>query len=231
MWKFAEFCGLRTRLSRRRVRSSTALIGAAAAIKGSGNMVAAQRANAASAQPAPVADTVDLRLHINGRIYPFTTEARVGAHDKREEPFSWHSFGAQFAEVRVDPLLGEVRVRRVVSVHDIGRVLNAKTARSQIQGGVVWGIGMALMEHTVHDERNARLVTRNLADYLVPVNPDAPDIEVLFIDEPDPHFNALGARRIGEIGITGVAAAVANAVYHATGRRVRNLPITPEALL
>lgn len=161
--------------------------------------------------------------------HPAVTD--VGEHDKPEEPFSWYSFGAQFAEVRVDPLLAEVRVRRIVSVHDIGRVLNAKTARSQIHGGVVWGIGMALMEHTVYDERDARLVTRNLADYLVPVNPDVPDIEVLFIDEPDPHFNALGARGVGEIGITGVAAAVANAVYHATGRRIRNLPITPETLL
>jgi xanthine dehydrogenase YagR molybdenum-binding subunit len=163
------------------------------------------------------------------RPHPAVTD--VGAHDKPEEPFSWYSFGAQFVEVRVDPLLGEVRVRKVVSVHDIGRVLNAKTARSQIQGGVVWGIGMALMEHTVFDQRDARLVTRNLADYLVPVNPDVPDIDVLFLDKPDPHFNALGARGVGEIGITGVAAAIANAVYHATGKRIRDLPIAPEALL
>lgn len=154
-----------------------------------------------------------------------------GNDGKPEEPFSWHSFGAQFAEVRVDPDLGEVRVSRFVSVQDIGRVLNHKTARSQIQGGVVWGLGMALMEHTVFDRRNARIVTRNLADYLVPVNPDVPDIEVIFIDEPDPHFNALGARGIGEIGITGVAAALANAVYHATGKRVRDLPITPDLLI
>ncbi|HEX9466688.1 MAG TPA: xanthine dehydrogenase family protein molybdopterin-binding subunit [Alphaproteobacteria bacterium] len=154
-----------------------------------------------------------------------------GNDGKPEEPFSWHSFGAQFAEVRVDPLTGEVRVTRFVSVQDTGRVLNAKTARSQIQGGVVWGLGMALMEHTVFDKRNGRIVTRNLADYLVPVNPDVPDIEVIFIDKPDPHFNALGARGMGEIGITGVAAAVANAVFHATGRRIRDLPITPDLLV
>ncbi len=155
----------------------------------------------------------------------------VKAHDAPRDQFSWYSFGAQFAEVRVDPMLGEVRVRRFLSVQDIGRVLNAKTARSQIQGGVVWGIGMALMEHTAYDERTARIVTRNLADYLVPVNPDVPDIDVVFLDAPDPHFNALGARGIGEIGITGVAAAIANAVYHATGRRIRDLPITPDLLI
>jgi len=148
-----------------------------------------------------------------------------------EERFAFQSFGAQFAQVRVDADLGEVRVARFASVHDIGTVLNEKTARSQVYGGVIQGIGMALMEETLLDPRTGRVVTRNLADYHVPVCLDVPDIAVGFVGVPDPHMNALGVRGIGEIGITGVAAAVANAVYHATGVRVRDLPITPDKLL
>jgi len=161
------------------------------------------------------------------------TRAAQADHDPAaiKDEFSAHSFGAHFVEVRVDPALGTVRVTRVVSAMDVGRVLNPRTAASQIRGGVVWGIGMALMEATVYDGRDGRLVTRNLADYLVPVNPDIPPIEVILLDVPDPHFGPLGARGVGEIGITGVAAAIANAVHHATGRRVRRLPITPETLL
>ncbi|MBV8614270.1 MAG: xanthine dehydrogenase family protein molybdopterin-binding subunit [Acetobacteraceae bacterium] len=161
-----------------------------------------------------------------------TREARAD-HDPGavKERFSAHSFGAHFVEVRVDPELGTVRVARVVSAMDVGRVLNPRTAASQIRGGVVWGVGMALMEATVYDERDGRLVTRNLADYLVPVSPDVPPIEVILLDAPDPRFGPLGARGVGEIGIVGVAAAIANAVRHATGRRVRRLPITPETLL
>ena len=120
---------------------------------------------------------------------------------------------------------------RFASVHDIGTVLNEKTARSQVYSGVIQGIGMALMEETALDPRTGRVVTRNLADYHVPVCLDVPDIAVRFVGVPDPHMNALGVRGIGEIGITGVAAAVANAVYHATGVRVRDLPITPDKLL
>lgn len=114
---------------------------------------------------------------------------------------------------------------------DVGRVINSKTARSQILGGVVWGIGMALMEESVVDRKTGRFVTTNLADYRIPVNADVPEIEVHFIDKPDLELNPLGARGLGEIGMTGVAAAIANAVYHATGKRVRDLPITPEKLL
>ncbi len=148
-----------------------------------------------------------------------------------EEKYAFQSFGAHFIEVAVDPDLGEVRVRRVVSAMDVGRVLNQKTARSQVIGGVVWGIGMALMETTALDHRRGRIVTRNLADYLVPVNADAPDIEVIFIGQPDPHISAMGCRGLGEIGITGITAAIANGVFHATGKRVRDLPITPEKLI
>jgi xanthine dehydrogenase YagR molybdenum-binding subunit len=145
--------------------------------------------------------------------------------------YGFLSFGAHFVEVRIDPALPRVRVTRTVSVMDVGRVLNPRTATSQIRGSVVMGIGMALMEHTIPDPRTGRAVNDNLADYAVPVNPDTPAMAVEFIDEPDPQMGPLGVRGVGEIGITGLAAAVANAVWHATGRRVRELPITPEKLL
>jgi xanthine dehydrogenase YagR molybdenum-binding subunit len=146
------------------------------------------------------------------------------------EKFSFHSFGAQFVEVRFDEELARLHVSRALGVFDCGRILNAKTARSQMIGGITWGIGMALLEETVRDERGG-IVTNNLADYHVPVNADIPNLEVQFVEEPDFNLNPLGARGIGEIGITGVAAAIANAVYHATGVRVRDLPIVPEKLL
>ncbi len=144
---------------------------------------------------------------------------------------SFHSFGAQFVEVRFDEELARLHVSRALGVFDCGRVLNPKTARSQMLGGITWGIGMALLEETVRDPRAGAVVTNNLADYHVPVNADVHAIEVLFIEEPDLTFNPLGARGMGEIGITGVAAAIANAVYHATGVRVREVPIVPERLL
>jgi xanthine dehydrogenase YagR molybdenum-binding subunit len=150
-------------------------------------------------------------------------------------PESWkyamHSFGAQFAEVRVDPDLGEIRVSRWVGAFGVGNVLNAKTARSQLMGGIIMGIGMALMEKSVMDPRTGRFVTQDLADYHVPVNPDVPDMDILFVPEDDPYVNELGVKGIGEIGITGVSAAIANAVFHATGKRLRELPLTPDKLL
>ena len=159
-------------------------------------------------------------------------EARADAKPGEEkDKFSMHSFGAQFAEVHVEPDLGEVRVTRWVGAFGVGRLLNAKTGRSQLIGGIVYGIGMALMEHTVMDLNLGRVVTADLAEYHVPVNADVPAIEALVVDEYDPHINPLGAKGIGEIGITGVAAAIANAVYHATGKRVRDLPITLDKLL
>jgi len=163
-----------------------------------------------------------------GRI----VEAKVDEQEKPERKnYATHSFGAHFVEVRVDEAIGRVSVSRVVSAIAAGRVLNAKTARSQLLGGVVWGIGFALLERTVRDVRDARLVTKDLADYLVPVNADVPAIDVLMVPEEDPWVNAIGAKGMGEIGIVGVAAAVANAVFHATGKRVRDLPITLEKLL
>jgi xanthine dehydrogenase YagR molybdenum-binding subunit len=136
---------------------------------------------------------------------------------------------AVFAEVKVDEQLGVVRVTRVVSAVAAGRILNTKTATSQILGGVVWGIGMALHEETLIDHRFGRIMNANIAEYHVPVNADVHDIKVIFVDEPD-DSNPLGIKGLGEIGIVGVAAAVANAVYHATGTRVRNLPITLDKL-
>lgn len=145
--------------------------------------------------------------------------------------YSVHGFGAVFARVRVDPDLGEVRLDRLVGAFAAGRILNPKTARSQLTGGMVWGIGQALHEHSVRDARTARMVTRDLADYHIPVHADVPDLEVLLIPEEDPHVNELGAKGLGELSTPGVAAAIANAVYHASGIRVRDLPITPDRLL
>ena len=145
--------------------------------------------------------------------------------------YSSFSFGAQFAEVRVDADLGQVRVSRMVGAFDPGRILNAKTARSQFMGGIVWGISMALYEDTVYDERLGRIVNNNLAEYHVPTNMDVGTIDVMWVNEEDDHVSPIGAKGIGEIGITGSAAAIANAIYHATGKRVRDLPITPDKLL
>ncbi len=150
---------------------------------------------------------------------------------KEQGQYSFHSFGAQFVKVRVDPDLGRVHVMRIVSVFDVGRVINPKTARSQALGGIIQGIGMALMEQTHYDHRNGAPVTASLADYLVPVNADIQSIEPTFLNIPDPYISSMGARGIGEIAITGVAPAIANAVFNATGKRVRELPITIERLL
>ncbi|MFD1659020.1 xanthine dehydrogenase family protein molybdopterin-binding subunit [Streptomyces caeni] len=140
------------------------------------------------------------------------------------------AFGAGFVEVRVDADLGLVRVARVVSVIDGGRILNEKTARSQIVGGTVGGIGMALFEETVTDAPSGRIANGTFGDYLIPVNADVPAMDVVFVGDPD-RGSPLGTKGVGEIGLVGVAAAVANAVHHATGRRVRSLPLTLDALL
>jgi xanthine dehydrogenase YagR molybdenum-binding subunit len=141
-----------------------------------------------------------------------------------------NTHSAIFAEVRVDEELGVIRVSRVVSAVAAGRILNPKTASSQIIGSVVWGIGMALHEETLIDHRFGRVMNANIAEYHVPVNADIHDIKVIFVDEPDDLINPLGIKGVGEIGIVGVAAAIANAIYHATGKRVRDLPITLDKL-
>ena len=158
--------------------------------------------------------------------------ARYDSHEREDrKQYSIHSFGAQFAEVKIDPDLREVRVTRFVGAYGAGTILNAKTGRSQFYGGIIWGLGMALMENTRRDARNGRAVTRDLADYHVPVHADIPSIDVIMVDETDHAVNDVGAKGIGELGMTGAAAAIANAVYHATGTRVRDLPITPDKLL
>ena len=147
------------------------------------------------------------------------------------EAFAMHSFGAVFAEVRVDRDIGQLRVTRLVGRYGVGRLLNEKTGLSQLTGGIVWGLSMALHEEAVLDPHSGRIVNANLADYHVPVHADIGTIDVAVLPEEDLIVNPLGAKGIGEIGITGVAAAIANAVYNATGQRVRDLPITPDKLL
>lgn len=159
----------------------------------------------------------------------------VTVSEKASQPieqmhWSMHSYGAMFCEVRVNTVTGEPRVTRFLGSFDTGRILNAKTARSQFRGGIIMGLGLALMEETQFDERNGRIMNPSLAEYHVPVHLDVPEIDVIWTDIPDPH-TPMGAHGIGEIGITGVGAAVANAVYNATGRRVRDLPITLDKLL
>jgi xanthine dehydrogenase YagR molybdenum-binding subunit len=144
--------------------------------------------------------------------------------------WSMHSYGAMFCEVRVNSVTGETRVSRFLGSFDTGRILNPKTARSQFRGGIIMGLGMALMEETQFDERNGRIMNPSLAEYHIPVHLDVPEIDVIWTDIADPH-TPMGAHGIGEIGITGVAAAVANAVYNACGKRVRGLPITLDKLL
>ena len=155
-------------------------------------------------------------------------EANPG--DKRK-PYSTATHSAVFVEVQVDDDLGTVRVTRVVSAVAAGRVVNPKTARSQILGGVVWGVGMALHEESQTDHALGRILNHNLAEYHVPVNADIGDIDVIFVEEDDRVVNALGSKGVGEIGVVGVAAAVANAIYHATGKRVREFPITLDKLI
>ncbi|MGN6583194.1 MAG: xanthine dehydrogenase family protein molybdopterin-binding subunit [Rhizobiaceae bacterium] len=158
-----------------------------------------------------------------------SVDSKPGDASKR---FSMHAFGAVFAEVAVDPDLCETRVRRIVGAYGAGRIVNPKTSRSQRIGGMIGEIGMALMEHSVVDPRNGRVTNANFAEYAVPVHADAPAImDVTFVEEHDPHVNPLGVKGLGEIAIVGVAAAIGNAVFHATGKRVRELPITPDKLL
>jgi xanthine dehydrogenase YagR molybdenum-binding subunit len=149
---------------------------------------------------------------------------------KDSESYARNTHSAIFAEVKVDEELGVIRVTRTVSAVAAGRILNPKTAHSQIMGSVVGGIGMALHEETLVDHTFGRVMNANIAEYHVPVNADVHDIEVIFVDEPDDIVNPLGIKGVGEIGIIGVAAAIANAVYHATGKRVRDLPIRLDKL-
>jgi xanthine dehydrogenase YagR molybdenum-binding subunit len=170
---------------------------------------------------------VDAMRH--GGVDRIEQEKATSFPDDGSHAHNTHS--AIFAEVKVDEQLGVIRVTRVVNAVAAGRILNTKTASSQIMGGVVWGIGMALHEETLVDHTVGRIMNTNIAEYHVPVNADVPEIKVIFVDEPDAMINPLGIKGVGEIGIVGAAAAIANAVYHATGKRVRDLPITLDKLL
>lgn len=155
-------------------------------------------------------------------------ELKVEGHTPgtpKESPASCYSFGAHFVEVEVDELIGRIRVRRIVSALDCGRIINPKLAESQIRGSIIFGIGMALMEDGARHPQNLRVISDNLADYAIPVHADVPQIEVHFVEKPDMAINQLGSRGLGEIGLPGVAAAIGNAVFNATGRRCRQLPI------
>jgi xanthine dehydrogenase YagR molybdenum-binding subunit len=155
-------------------------------------------------------------------------EAAPGEEFKK---FSQYSYGAHFAEVGVDATTGEVRLRRMLGVFDGGRIFNPKTARSQLIGGMIWGVGSALHESAVVDPRSGAFVNRDLAGYHVPVHADIPAIEAVMLPGFDDKSNALGSKGVGELGICGAGAAVANAIYNASGVRVRDYPITPDKIL
>jgi xanthine dehydrogenase YagR molybdenum-binding subunit len=148
-----------------------------------------------------------------------------------QSTYAMHAHGAVFAEVKVDPDLGQMRATRVVGAFAAGRIINPRMARSQLYGGMIWGVSFALHEHAVMDPRSGRPMNPNLGEYHIPVNADVPSLEAILVEERDPHVNALGIKGVGEIGITGTAGAVANAVWHATGVRVRKFPITLDRLI
>lgn len=158
-------------------------------------------------------------------------EATATSPRNRVKDHAFRSFGAHFCEARVNRWTMETRVTRWVCVADAGTIVNEKTARSQVIGGIVMGIGQALLEDLRLDTATGRFTNANLGDYLVPVNADIPPMDIHFLDYPDTLLSPLGARGIGEFGIVGAAAAIANAVHNATGQRVRDLPLTPEKLL
>jgi xanthine dehydrogenase YagR molybdenum-binding subunit len=206
--------------------------------------------NAATAASGPFAGTEPDQLTVSGGKFGTAsgpkkswTETFEAAHLRQvsgegeltpgaeEKEFSFHSFGAHCVEVGWDPGIARLRVRRMVTAIDAGQIINHKMASNQVHGSLIMGLGMALQEESIYDERTGRVVTDNFADYHVPVHADLPELDVVLLNHPDPHTGEFGAKGIGEIGITGVTAAIANAVYHATGKRIRDLPITIEKLL
>ena len=176
----------------------------------------------------PLGDVLT-RAKVRSAIGNGKSATTLGGAESRK--YSLHSYGAQFAEVTWHPETARLRVSRFVSVIDAGRMLNPKPARNQIEGAVVMGIGMALLEESRYDKRYGAPINNNLADYMVSTNADAPPIDVTFLDHPDLVLNDMGARGVGEIGLAGTAAAITAAVYHATGIRVRELPVKIEDLL
>ncbi|MEV1178051.1 molybdopterin cofactor-binding domain-containing protein, partial [Nonomuraea sp. NPDC049784] len=166
-------------------------------------------------------------LKVNGTVGRADTTEEI----KQAAELARHAFGAQFAEVRVNSVTGEVRLSRLLGVFAAGHIVDVKLARSQFIGGMTMGMGMALMEETFTDEEFGGFLRRDLAQYHIPACADVPDIEAVWLEEEDSELNPMGSKGIGEIGIVGTAAAIGNAVYHATGHRVRDLPITPAKIL
>src|SRR6185437_7737292 len=157
-------------------------------------------------------------------------EGTGAADPAAQKQYAMHAHGAVFAEVKVDPELGMVRASRLVGAFAAGRIINPRLVRSQYLGGMIWGVSFALHEEAVTDRRSGRILNANLAEYHVPVNADVPSLEALLVEEHDPYVNALGIKGVGEIGITGTVGAIGNAVWHATGTRVRRFPIRLEDL-
>jgi xanthine dehydrogenase YagR molybdenum-binding subunit len=172
-----------------------------------------------------------LEAAAGSQIRPIEVEGAAQRDPETAARFSMHSFGAVFAEVGIDADVGTIRVRRALGVYGAGRIVNPRLALSQCTGGMVGGIGMALMERTVLDVRDGRPVNAHMADYLMPVNLDIGSLEAQFVDEDDPYVNPLGVKGLGEIALVGMAPAIANAIFHATGKRLRNLPISIEHVL
>jgi xanthine dehydrogenase YagR molybdenum-binding subunit len=190
-----------------------------------------QKLNTLAGLPADSTSPIDYTSILQKLNLPMLelTQDSQGGEEARK--YSMYSFSAHFAQVYVHPLTGVVKVKKLVAVVDGGKIVSHKTASSQMIGGAVGGIGMVLTEEAVFDDAFGRYVNGNLADYHVPVNADIPDIEAIFIDKPDPIINPVGSKGLGEISLIGVAAAVANAVYNASGKRIRELPITPDKIL
>src|SRR5438874_12312390 len=180
--------------------------------------------------PAKGVPFSDMLRHTNRRLVTGSDNTK-GTLNEKKPKVSMHSYGCHFVEVTWQPAIARLRVNRVVTVIDGGRIINPLAGRNQIEGAVVMGIGMALLEHTSYDPQNGAPTNGNLADYIVAVNADVPQLDVHFLNYPDLELNAVGARGIGEIGLAGIAAAITAATYHATGVRVRELPIKIEHLL
>ena len=187
--------------------------------------------NTLAGKPETGTDTIDYNNILKQHNLPLLEITQESKGSEIAQKYSMYSFSSHFAQVYVHPLTGMIKVKKVVAVVDAGKIVNLKTASSQMIGGAVGGIGMAMTEEAVMDDRFGRLINGNLADYHVPVNADIPQIEAIFIDKPDPIINPIGTKGIGEISLIGVAAAIANAVYNATGKRIRELPITPDKLI
>jgi xanthine dehydrogenase YagR molybdenum-binding subunit len=190
-----------------------------------------QKLHTLSGLPENSTAAIDYATILKQHNLPFLELTQESQSSEDAKKYSMYSFSAHFSQVYVHPLTGVVKIKKLVAVVDAGKIINHKTASSQMIGGAVGGIGMVLTEEAVIDDKFGKYINGNFADYHVPVNADIPQIEAIFIDKADPYINPIGTKGIGEISLIGVAAAVANAVYNATGKRIRELPITPDKII